>query len=245
MLTGTDLYRDLPDSREAAASLDAADRIVVLQEDAQRLLAPAWRAKSEVIFQSARALTAAPKRRDILRCAMVGHLREEKDPATLFEAFRRIPAALPIAFRHIGAALDEKLAAQARALERRDARYRYAGALSHGLARCAIRASHLLVHPSLMEGGANVIVEAVTSGTAVVASRVSGNVGMLGAGYPGYFEARDASGLAACLVRAWEERAYLRSLERACAARRALFRPQAEARAVRRLVRGLLAQRGR
>jgi putative glycosyltransferase (TIGR04348 family) len=245
MLTGTDLYRDLPDSREAAASLDAADRIVVLQEDAQRLLAPAWRAKSEVIFQSARALTAAAKRRDILRCTMVGHLREEKDPATLFEALRRIPAVLPIAFRHIGAPLDEKLAAQARALERRDARYRYAGALSHGLARCAIRASHLLVHPSVMEGGANVIVEAVTSGTAVVASRVSGNVGMLGAGYPGYFDARDASGLAACLVRAWEERAYLRSLERACAARRALFRPQAEARAVRRLVRDLLAQRGR
>jgi hypothetical protein len=56
VLTGTDLYQDLPESAEAARSLDLADRIVVLQDDAQRMLAPAWRVKSEVIFQSARTL---------------------------------------------------------------------------------------------------------------------------------------------------------------------------------------------
>src|SRR5262245_54711335 len=32
VLTGTDLYRDLPTSRKAQASLDLADRIVVLQD---------------------------------------------------------------------------------------------------------------------------------------------------------------------------------------------------------------------
>jgi hypothetical protein len=53
VLTGTDLYRDLPDSREAARSLELADHIVVLQDDALRLLAPAARAKAVVIFQSA------------------------------------------------------------------------------------------------------------------------------------------------------------------------------------------------
>ena len=241
MLTGTDLYRDLPGSREAAASLDTADRIVVLQEDAQRLLAPPWRSKSVVIFQSARPLAPARKSRERLRCVVVGHLRDEKDPATLFAAMGRLPAGIPATIRHIGSPLDERLAAQARALEKRDPRYRYVGALHHGLTRCAIRNAHLLVHPSIMEGGANVIVEAVMSGTAVVASRVSGNVGMLGSGYPGYFEVGDASGLAAQLVSAWEDRPYLRSLERACAARRSLFRPETEARSVKRLLRAMLA----
>ena len=47
VLTGTDLYRDLPGSAEAAASLDAADRIVVLQEDALGLLDPRWRVEIE------------------------------------------------------------------------------------------------------------------------------------------------------------------------------------------------------
>jgi putative glycosyltransferase (TIGR04348 family) len=185
MLTGTDLYRDLPASREAAQSLDYADRIVVLQEDAQRHLAPRWRGKSEVILQSARMLAPAVKARDRLNCVIVGHLREEKDPATLMDAVSLMPRDVPVTFRHIGAPLDAKLGARARALERRDPRYRYVGALGHGLTRCAIRAAHLLVHPSRMEGGANVIVEAVTAGTAVIASRVSGNVGMLGTDYPG------------------------------------------------------------
>src|SRR5207244_4218543 len=35
VLTGTDLYRDLPASKEARRSLALADRIIVLQEDAK------------------------------------------------------------------------------------------------------------------------------------------------------------------------------------------------------------------
>ena len=55
VLTGTDLYRDLAaGNREAARSLDLADRIVVLQEHALSSLTPDWRRKAEVIFQSAR-----------------------------------------------------------------------------------------------------------------------------------------------------------------------------------------------
>ncbi len=236
VLTGTDLYRDLPESAAAARSLDLADRIVVLQEDARRILAARWRTKAEVIYQSARFLAPARKPRDVLRCLAVGHLREEKDPRTLFAAMGLTPRSLPITLRHIGAPLDSRLAAAARGLQRRDDRFRYVGALPHGLARAAIKAAHVLVHPSRMEGGANVIVEAVTSGTAVLASRVSGNEGMLGSAYGGYFEPGDASGLARCLVRAVEERGYLRDLERQCAHRRALFNPKAESRALNALL---------
>jgi putative glycosyltransferase (TIGR04348 family) len=243
VLTGTDLYQDLPGSAEAAGSLDLADRIVVLQEDALAVLAAKWRGKSEVIFQSASSLPRRHKASGRLNCVVVGHLRAEKDPLTLFRAVRELPAALPIHIRHIGAPLDPALGKAAQALERSDPRYRYVGALPRGLTRAAIGAAHLLVHPSVVEGGANVIVEAVTGGTAVIASRISGNVGMLGAGYPGYFEAGDESGLAGRLVQAVEDAGYRRALASAAAARKPLFAPRLEARAVRRLAEFLLARK--
>jgi len=241
VLTGTDLYKDLPGSAEAARSLDLAGRIVVLQEDAPRLLRPEWRAKTEVIFQSAVRLAAKRKPGDRLDCIMVGHLRDEKDPLTLFEALAEIPPEAPLRVRHIGAPLDPKLGQAARALARHDPRYRYSGALARGLTRAAIARAHCLIHPSIVEGGANVIVEAITSGTWVIASRISGNVGMLGADYPGYFEPRDASGLARCLVQALEGPHYRRELAAASNKRRPLFIPGREARAVRNLVQALLA----
>ena len=241
VLTGTDLYRDLPGSREAIASLDLADRLVVLQEDALRFLEPRWRGKCAVIVQSATLLAPRPKPPGRLRCVVVGHLRAEKDPATVFRAMALLPRDLPITVRHIGSALDPDLGKAARSLARRDARYRYSGPLPHGLARAAIRAAHLLIHPSAIEGGANVVIEAITSGTPVLASRISGNLGLLGRDYPGYFEAGNASGLAAQLVLALESRRYLASLRAACSRRRGLFRPEAEARCVRALAADLVA----
>jgi glycosyltransferase involved in cell wall biosynthesis len=86
-------------------------------------------------------------------------------------------------------------------------------------------------------------VEAITAGTPVLASRISGNVGMLGRGYPGLFEPRDAAGLAGRLVRALEDPGELRCLLAACERRKPLFRPRAEASAIRRLAARLVAER--
>jgi len=241
-LTGTDLYEDLAaGSLEVRHSLDCASHLVVLQQEALDSLATKWRRKARVIFQSAKLLPARRKSRDALHCVAVGHLREEKDPRTLFAAMRLVPAELPITLRHIGAPLDAGLAREARALAQQDSRYRYSGALPHGLARAAIRSAHLLVHPSIVEGGANVISEAITSGTSVIASRIAGNVGLLGRQYPGYFDAGDESGLAGCLVLAWEDANYSKRLQKACAAVRPSLAPAAEQRALRNLVAGLLS----
>jgi putative glycosyltransferase (TIGR04348 family) len=241
VLTGTDLYGDLPASQVAARSLEIADRIVVLQEDAMRVLPRASRAKATVIFQSAPPIGRRAKPRNRLACVAVGHLRAEKDPRTLFGAWSRIPADAPIFMRHIGAPLDAELGAEALETARRDKRYRYSGALPHGLTRAAIARAHVLVHPSIMEGGANVIVEAVMAGTAVIASRISGNVGMLGRDHPGYFDPGDESGLARRLVQAFGDRDYLRKLQAAGAKRRPLFTASREQGAVRALVAALLA----
>ena len=241
VLTGTDLYRDLPGSAEAARSLEIADRLVVLQDDALKHLTPSARRRCEVIYQSATPVRHRSVRRPYLSCIVVGHLRAEKDPQTLIEALAALPPDLPIRVRHLGAPLDRDLERAVREFAARDSRYVFAGALPHGLARAAMAASDLLLHPSAMEGGANVIVEAVTSGTPVIASRVSGNVGMLGRDYPGYFPARDPEALARMLQRACQEPAFRKRLRERCQRRRPLFRPAAEARALRALVASLLA----
>jgi putative glycosyltransferase (TIGR04348 family) len=242
VLSGTDLYRDLPVNAEARRSLDLADRIVALQDDALAHVPRKHLRKCEVIFQSAASLVTARKPRGRLDCVVVGHLREEKDPRTLWAALALLDSRLPIRIRHIGAALDPALERGARKAMAGDPRYRWNGALPHGFARAAIRRAHLLVHPSLMEGGANVIVEAITAGTPVVASRVSGNVGMLGRNYPGYFAVGDAGGLAALLASCLEVPGVLRGLRGACEERRKLFSPARERQAVRSLALRLLGE---
>jgi putative glycosyltransferase (TIGR04348 family) len=245
VLSGTDLYRDLPASAEARRSLELADRIVALQDDAIGHVPREHRGKCEVIYQSSTRLAAARKPPGRLDCVAVGHLRDEKDPKTLWNALALLDPLLPIRVRHIGAPLDPGLGKRALAIMATDPRYRWNGALPHGLARAAIRKAHVLVHPSRMEGGANVIAEAITSGTCVVASRVSGNVGMLGPSYPGYFEAGDAAGLARVLAALVERPSALGALKRACEARRPAFSPARERRTLRTLVQGLLQAPGR
>ena len=240
VLSGTDLYRDLPASVQASRSLALADRIVALQDDALAHVPRERLGKCEVIYQSCVALSPRAKIGGRLDCVAVGHLREEKDPRTLWKALRLLDPMLPVRLRHIGAALDPQLEREAREAMANDPRYRWNGPLPHGLTRCALRDAHVLVHPSLMEGGANVIVEAITAGTPVVASRVSGNVGMLGRNYPGYFEVGDGAGLAQLLAALVERPDRLRALRKSCQARRKLFSPSRERQAVRRLVLGLL-----
>jgi putative glycosyltransferase (TIGR04348 family) len=201
VLTGTDLYQDIVSDADAQHSLQLAQRLVVLQECGPDALAPALRAKTRVIYQSAPALPAAAKPDDHLEAVMVGHLRAAKAPQTLFAAARLLRDRADLRITHIGDAAGEPaLAEEAQATMRDCPGYRWLGALPHAQALERIRQAHLLVHTSALEGGAHVILEAVCQGTPVLASRVPGNVGMLGRDYEGYFPAGDAEVLAALLV---------------------------------------------
>jgi putative glycosyltransferase (TIGR04348 family) len=244
-LTGTDLYKDLPGGdRATVASLALADRIVVLQDDAPKHLPPPARDKARVVFQSARTLVPwSRKRSDRLHCLLVAHLRDEKDPATAFAAWRLLDRAVPATLTIVGAALDPALGRAARDLAAADPRVQWLGPRAHAWTRQAIKRAHLLVVPSRMEGGANVVVEAVTSGTAVLASRVSGNIGMLGADYPGCFAAGDAAALAALVVRAGRDAAFCDMLAVACRRRAPRFAPPVEAQSLRAVVSEAIAAR--
>jgi glycosyltransferase involved in cell wall biosynthesis len=171
---------------------------------------------------------------------MVGHLRPEKDPLTALRAWARLPADAPLRLAHIGDALDPVLGQDVQAFERREPRYRWLGGKPHAWTRQAIRRAHLLLIPSLSEGGANVVVEAVTARTPVLASRISGNIGMLGLDYAGYFPVGDDGALARLLLRCAREPAFVRQLSGQCRARRALFSPARERAALLALVRELV-----
>jgi putative glycosyltransferase (TIGR04348 family) len=243
VLTGTDLYRDIASDAAAQRSLQLADRLVVLNQRGAAALPAALRAKVRVVLQSVPARAPRPKARGHLRALMVGHLREEKDPRTYFEAARQLAHRADIRLDHVGGALDPALAAEAASLMHEQPRYRWLGALPHAATRARIAAAHVLVHASRMEGGAHVVIEALASGTPVLASRIDGNLGLLGDDYAGVFAPGDAAGLAAWLERVRDDPAMLAALAAQGAARASLFEPARERAALLALVNELLNDR--
>ncbi len=235
-LTGTDLYHDIAGDAAAQASLHRADRLIVLNELGVAALPEAQRFKARVVLQSCAARRSAVKPQRCLRALMVGHLRPEKSPATFFAAARLLSHRRDILLDHIGAALDPALGAHASALMAECPHYRWLGALPHTETRRRIQAAHVLVHPSRIEGGAHVVIEAVRSGTPVLASRIDGNIGLLCPRYSGYFAVDDAAALASLLQRLRDEPAMLADLQQQCNERAPLFDPARESAALHALV---------
>lgn len=236
VMTGTDLYRDIATDVDAQRSLQYADRLIVLQELGGLALPESARSKSVVCFQSAPTRQTRIKTKRHLRALMVGHLREVKSPQTFFAAARNLRQREDLRFDHIGAALDPELGAAAASLSRECPHYRWLGARSHHETRERISRAHVLVHTSRLEGGAHVVLEAVNSGTPVLASRIDGNVGMLGADYAGYFDWNDSAALAGLLLRCRDDAAFLQHLRQQCAARAPLLTPAREKSTLRTIV---------
>lgn len=235
VLTGTDLYRDIQNDATAKQSLDLATHLVVLQEAGLDALPARLQGKAQVIYQSAQRLKSASKPTEQFKAVMVGHLRDEKDPLTFIKA-AELCDAKNISFKQIGDGLDAALAGAASQAEAHQPNYRWLGGLPRAQTRQCIKRAHVLVNCSLMEGGAHVILEAVQSGTPVLASRISGNVGMLGADYAAYFETGDAAELAELVKRCATAPAFLAHLQSQCSRRAELFQPAIEKRLVLKLI---------
>ena len=118
------------------------------------------------------------------------------------------------------------------------------GGLSHARTRLHIQRAHLLLHTSQMEGGAHVIMEAITSGTPVLASDVPGNIGMLGSNYMGYFAWNNSAQATAQLRQCRQSLGLaqndtnnlLAQLIAQCTQRAPLFSPQVEAASLHAIV---------
>jgi len=237
VLTGTDLYRDIHHSRAAQRVLNIATRLVALQPLACEQLAPHLHGKLRVIYQSVDKTPGPVIRPDRkFQVCVIGHLRTIKDPFRAAMAARGLPVDSRIQIVQAGAAMGDRMARRARWEEQRNRRYRWVGEIPRSKARRLIAASHLLVLSSQMEGGANVISEAITDHTPVLASRIPGSIGLLGADYPGFYPFGDTAALRSLLLRAETERSFYNDLVSHGLKIAPLFQPERERSAWRHLL---------
>jgi putative glycosyltransferase (TIGR04348 family) len=228
-LTGTDVYGDLAHDVEAMAAVETADRLVALQPLAAGELPPEHRGKVRVLWQSATAVDPAPAEEPgVFAVCVLAHLRAVKDPLRAAHAARLLPPTSRVVVRHAGRALDPALADEARAEMAANRRYRWLGELPREGALALLAGSRLLVVSSLLEGGANVVSEAIAAGVPVLASRIPGSVGLLGESYPGYFPVGDGDALAVLLHRAETDAPWLADLQARCRALQPLVDPARE-----------------
>lgn len=228
-LTGTDLYHDLPHSRRAQQSIRWADRLIGLHDAVADDLPKSARTKVRVILQSLEPMTPQPARSDKhFTACVLGHLRYEKDPLRAALALRRLPWLAQVRLTQAGQALTSRYDKLARIAMRRDARYRWLGEISRPRALRLLASNRLMIISSRMEGGANVVSEAIVNGVPVLASRIAGNVGLLGADYPAYYAVADERALADLLERACTDAPFYRELNRRIAQLAPRFQPARE-----------------
>ncbi len=238
-LTGTDLYRDIKHDADAQVSMRLADRMIVLQDQGLNELAAALRSKTRVIYQSAVPLVRTKPVIRSFEIAVIGHLREEKDPFRAALAARFLPASSRVRILHLGRAMSTQMQAQALRLMTDEPRYRWLGELPHWRVRRYLARVRALVISSRMEGGANVASEALAAGVPILASSISGNIGMLGEDYEGYYPLEDEHSLGALIAKFESSAAFRRRLQSQCNARKHLISADRERTGLAALVREL------
>jgi putative glycosyltransferase (TIGR04348 family) len=239
-LTGTDVYRDIHQNAEARRSLELADGIVVLQPHAMRELKPAEQKKARVIYQSVKpsARVRKPRRsqENNFDVCVIGHLRPVKDSFRAAMAARRLPKHSRIRIVQIGGALSKQMAQRARRELQINPKFQWLGEVPRARALRILNQSRLCVISSRMEGGANVLSEAVVAGVPVLASRIAGNIGILGEHYAGLFAFGATAELRDLMLRVETDREFRGKLSRLITKFASLFTPARERRAWKQLI---------
>lgn len=223
-LTGTDAYRFLHSHPKTTLhSIALAHYLVGLHAGIADILPEPQRKKLQVIMQSAEPVGPRSPDTSQFRMVVAGHLREEKDPLRPAMAVRNLPSDSRLKVDQYGKAHKPEWAEVAQAEMAMNPRYQWHGEVEHRVIQDAYRRARLLVLPSRMEGGANVISEAVVAGLPVIASKISGSIGLLGPDYPGYYPVEDHQALQKMLLRAENDEVFYQALVEACLDLRGLF----------------------
>ena len=241
LMSGTDIYRfQYSHPEETAASMAAADRLVGLHDVVADDLPARFRSKLRVIHQSALPLRVprSTSRRRFDVC-VIGHLREEKDPFRAAYAARLASDKSRLRVIHLGKPHDAAHAQKALDEIAANPRYVWRDEVPRWQVRRTFARVHAMVMSSIMEGGANVVSEAVVAGVPVIASDIPGNVGLLGPDHPALYPAGDTEALHALLHRAEFEPGFLDSVRAHGDARRDRFTPERERAAWSALLREL------
>ena len=236
-LSGTDIYAYQQSHPEVThATMAHAAALVGLHDLVGQSIPARFRSKLQVIYQSAPALVRGTTAPDAFDACVIGHLRAEKDPFRAALASRLLPSTSRVRITHLGGAMDENWAAQAHAEMAVNPRYRWLGEVPASVVRDTFATARLMVLSSLMEGGANVLGEAIAAHVPVIASAIEGSLGLLGAAYPATYPVGDTHALAQLLQRTEGDPAFLATLTALCAARAPLFAPERERAAWAKLI---------
>jgi len=228
-LTGTDLYRDLQEVPAAQDVLYLADQLVVLQPMGIPALPAALHGKTMVVFQSAVAPSAVVSRHeDTFDVCGIAHLRSVKDPLRTARAARLLPPESRLRVVHVGKALSAEYGEAVIREVAENPRFHWLGEQSAERTAEILLGSRLLVVTSLLEGGANVVSEAIVTGVPVIGTDIPCLHGLLGDNYPGLFPVGDTGRLAELLYRAEVDSRFYDELQSRCRREAYKFDPKRE-----------------
>jgi len=229
-LTGTDVYRFLnTHKQQTLKSLEYADRLIGLHAHITKSIPKQYHQKVHIIYQSteAKRLRRTHHKNNFNVC-VAGHLRDEKDSLRPAYAVRSLPRYSCIQISHYGKAHTKNWEYNARLEMAKNRRYQWHGEISQSLLQVKFSQADLLALPSRIEGGANIISEAIMAGLPVITSNIEGSIGLLGEKYMGYFEVENTKQLKQMLLRCETDTKFYRALKHQCKLRRYLFTPSRE-----------------
>jgi glycosyltransferase involved in cell wall biosynthesis len=224
-LTGTDLYQALQpkavgseDYQLTEAALLKSDRVLTLQSQAQEEVLARWPALKDRVHCIMQ--TASPRQQHAprissssktVRFLIAAHIRKEKDPVTAFLAFHHaFPQGwavqpdgkkVPVRLMHVGGHKDKLLAHELIRLGSQHPGILLEGPLTHAQTLRLMTRVHALIQPSISEGGALVVPEAIACRLPVIASDIPAHRGQLGNQYPGLFAVGSVDQLAGAMAR--------------------------------------------
>lgn len=232
-LTGTDIYHGWPNNEELQWAKEAIDGIIVLQTDMKERLPASLQARCLVLMQSS-ALTPVSTPVNVpvitettcesaLRLIVAGHLRAEKAPFLLAESVHQYLPSARLLIQHCGGEVTSGYVDMAKQWMVQESRYHYLGELTRRQTHEHMRNADILVNTSTVEGAPAVVIEAVASHIAVIASDIPAHKAILGERYPGLFPVGDALALAKLITRVLQQPAFLSELRRHIIERAVLF----------------------
>ena len=219
LLTGTDL-NDFPLDELLQIGLKV-DALVCMHDQALKRLPEPLLNRAHVIFPSVQMSPRKTSPEPHL-VTLIGHLRPVKNPFLAVESL----GDLPLRLIHIGKALEDEEERHAKRWHESESRYEWLGGLPRDRTLDWLSRSWVTLNTSHSEGASNVVAEAVVLGVPVFATRIEGNVGLLGPEHLGLFEPPE---LHAHMDRAFREPEFLDTIRLQQAKRRPLFSTAREA----------------
>jgi len=229
-LTGTDInsYID-SDPVRTIGSMDCADFLICLHDLVADITPMKFHGKLRIIYQSAPALSQERNpRKSFFDICLIGHLRDVKDPLRGAFAIRDLPETSRIRLIHFGKAHNKAWKKKALHEMQHNPRYLWKGEKASWEVRKEFSRTNLMLISSKSEGGANVISEALVAGIPVIASKINGNIGMLGKDYKGFFSVGDEKALRDLLIKCENDHGFLSELAESCKTRAKLFNASEE-----------------